>query len=46
MWNAVLDAGKKHNLWLLLLLTIEEFKLEFFLGVKIWIKQHNPFSVI
>ena len=44
MWNAVLEAGKKHNLWLLLLLTIEEFKLVFFHGDKIWIMQHNPYQ--
>ena len=46
MWNAVLDAGKKHSLWLLLLLTIEEFKLEFFHGVKIWIINIILFNVI
>jgi hypothetical protein len=35
---------KNIALWLLLPLTTEEFKLEFFLGVKIWISNNNPFQ--
>ena len=46
MWNAVLEQEKNIILWLLLLLTIEEFKQEFFLGDKIWINNIILFNVI
>jgi len=46
MWNAVLEAGKKHNLMVIAPAHHRRIQLEFCLGVKIWIISIILFNVI